>query len=224
MKLTVFNGSPRGRRGNTRILLEYLVEGYRTIAGPGPGVEIDLHYLSGRKHREAQREAFARAELILLAFPLYVHAMPGLVKELLEVLEPRDPADSVRLAFLVQQGFPETHQSAWLTPYLDRLPARLGCTPAGIAVKGGVEGIQRYPDWVSRKLFRNCGDLGRDLAADGRFDPARLKAFAHPVRLGFGRRLLFGALIRSGLANVMWDRNLKKYGVYDQRFARPYDD
>ncbi len=221
MKLTVFNGSPRGRKSNTRILVEYLVEGYRTVAGPG--VEIDLHYLSGRKHSDVQLEAFARADLVLLAFPLYVHAMPGLVKELLEVLEPRDPAAGVRLAFLVQQGFPETHQSAWLTPYLARLPARLGCIPAGTAVKGGVEGIQIRPPWTNTKLFASCGDLGRDLAAEGRFDPARLKAFAQPVRLGLGRRLLFSALIRTGLANTIWDRNLKKYGVYNQRFARPYD-
>jgi NADPH-dependent FMN reductase len=221
VKLTVFNGSPRGRKSNTRILLEYLVGGVR--AGADPEVEIELHYLSGRQHRDAQREAFARADFVLLAFPLYVHAMPGLVKELLEVLEPRDPADGVRLAFLVQQGFPETHQSHWLTPYLARLPARLGCTPAGIAVKGGVEGIQIRPPWTNRKLFSACGDLGRDLAATGRFDPARLKAFAQPVRLGLGLRLVLDLLIRTGLANYIWDRNLKKYGVYDQRFARPYD-
>jgi hypothetical protein len=149
--------------------------------------------------------------------------MPGLVKELLEVLEPRDPADGARLAFIVQQGFPETRQSAWLTPYLARLPARLGCQAAGIAVKGGVEGIQIQPAWMTCKLYRAFHDLGRDLATQGRFDPARLARLARPVRLGAGRRLLYRALAAAGVSYFYWDRNLKEHGAFEQRFARPYD-
>lgn len=219
MKITVFNGSPRGGKSNTRILLEHLVHGYQSVRE----AEIHVHFLNRRKQRDAQREAFAQADLILLAFPLYVHAMPGLVKELLEVLEPRDPADGARLAFIVQQGFPETHQSAWLTPYLARLPARLGCADAGIAVKGGVEGIQIQPEWMTRKLYRAFGDLGRDLAHQGHFDPTRLKKLAHPERLGLGRRLVYRALAATGVSNFYWDRNLKENGAYENRHARPYD-
>lgn len=221
MKITVFNGSPRGAKSNTKILLAHLLEGYRSVAGAD--VEVETHFLNRRSQRDVQREAFSRADLVLLAFPLYVHAMPGIVKELLEVLEPRDPADGARLAFVVQQGFPETHQSSWLTPYLARLPERLGCQEAGIAVKGGVEGIQIMPAWMTRKLYRAFADLGRDLAQHGRFDPSRVERLAQPVRLGPGRRLVYRALAVTGLTNFYWNKNLKANGAYDQRHARPYE-
>ncbi len=221
MKITVFNGSPRGAKSNTKILLEHLLQGYRSETDAD--VEIEVHFLNRRKQRAAQREAFARADLVVLAFPLYVHAMPGIVKELLEVLEPRDPAEGVSMACFVQQGFPETHQSAWLTPYLERLPARLGCRSAGIAVKGGVEGIQIKPAWMTRKLYRAFHDLGGDLARRGRFDAGRLEELAQPVHLGAARRLLFRAMSLTGLTNFYWDKNLKDNGAYDQRHARPYE-
>jgi len=220
MKISVFNGSPRGAKSNTKILLEQLLAAYQNECDAP--VELDVHYLNRRRQRDLQRQAFAAADLVVLAFPLYVHAMPGIVKEWLEVLEPRDPADGARLAFVVQQGFPETHQSAWLTPYLARLPARLGCIDAGIAVKGGVEGIQIQPAWMTRKVYGAFADLGRDLARQGRFDPARLLKLANPVRLGLGRRLIFRALAFTGVGNFYWDKNLKDNDAYDQRHARPY--
>lgn len=218
MRLTVFNGSPRGRKSNTRILLDHFAAGF-SAAGGG---EMEVHYLKLTSQAEAQRLAFAKAEAVLFAFPLYVHAMPGQVKAFVEGLAPRDPEAQVPFASIVQQGFPETHQSAWLLPWLQRLPRRLGCAPAGIAVKGGVEGIRIMPPFMTRKLFRAFEDLGRGFAQKGRLDEASCRRLAEPARLSPLRRLSFRVTKLMGLTDYYWNKNLKEHGAFARRDDRPY--
>jgi multimeric flavodoxin WrbA len=76
-RLTVLNGSPRGKTGNTQILLERFIQGFEANAGRTHQM---LHLIRVREV-ERLRQAFAEAECVLLGFPLYTDAMPGLVKE-----------------------------------------------------------------------------------------------------------------------------------------------
>lgn len=218
MRLTVFNGSPRGRKSNTRLLLERFTTGYLAAGG----CTVEVHYLKLTSQAEAQRRAFAEAEAVILAFPLYVHAMPGQVKAFVEGLVPRDQAQAVPFASIVQQGFPETHQSAWLLPWLARLPRRLGCTPAGIFVKGGVEGIQIMPPLMTRRLYGAFEKLGRGFARQGRLDESLCRSLAEPVRLSPARLLLLRGLKLTGVSNFYWNSNLKKHGAMSRRDDRPY--
>jgi hypothetical protein len=128
----------------------------------------------------------------------------------------------VPFATIVQQGFPESHQSAWLVPWLERLPRRLGCSPAGILVKGGVEGIQVMPPLMTRKLFAAFEDLGRDFARQGGLDDARCRRLAEPVRLSGPKRLLYRGMKRAGITDMYWNSNLKKYGAMARRDDKPY--
>lgn len=218
MRLTVFNGSPRGRKSNTRLLMERFAAGFADAGGG----EVEVHYLKLTSQAEAQRRAFASAEAVLLAFPLYVHAMPGQVKAFVEGLAPRDPMARVPFASIVQQGFPESHQSDWLVPWLTRLPWRLGCAPAGVAVKGGVEGIQIMPPLMTRKLYAAFEDLGRGFARQGRLEEAQCRALADPARLSTARRLVFRGMTLTGLTNFYWNKRLKEHGAFARRDDRPY--
>jgi multimeric flavodoxin WrbA len=70
-----------------------------------------------RPQGEAElRSAVERAELILLAFPLYADALPYLVTRALATMAAHRPPDykpfSQRLVAAVNSGFPETHQNA----------------------------------------------------------------------------------------------------------------
>jgi hypothetical protein len=70
-----------------------------------------------RPQGEAElRSAVERAELILLAFPLYADALPYLATRALATMAAHRPPDykpfSQRLVAVVNSGFPETHQNA----------------------------------------------------------------------------------------------------------------
>ncbi len=217
MNLLILNGSPRGPASNTRILIRHFMEGF----GETPGNHAEEHLLAQRSRHAEHRAAFGRAEAVILAFPLYVHAMPGLVKQFVESLAPREPIHDVTLGFIVQSGFPEGHHSRWLEPWLERLPARLGCRYAGTVVKGGVEGIQLQPPWLTRGLFRRFHSLGAQFGRTGAFDARLVRQLAEPEWLSLPRRAIYQILVTTGLADFYWRMNLKKNDAWDERFARP---
>ena len=84
MKLTVFNGSPRGKGSNTKILLDHFTDGFTATEGN----TYELDYLVRLKENDDFIKHFREAEQVLLAFPLYFDAMPAIVKSFIESLEP----------------------------------------------------------------------------------------------------------------------------------------
>ena len=84
MKLTVLIGSPRGKQSNTNVLMGYFLEGF----GITPGNSYEMFYLNRLNEMDRHVDAFAEAEHVLLAHPLYTDAMPGMVKAYIEALEP----------------------------------------------------------------------------------------------------------------------------------------
>ncbi|HEX3048357.1 MAG TPA: NAD(P)H-dependent oxidoreductase, partial [Bacillota bacterium] len=161
MKLVMFNGSPRGEAGNTRILLEQFAKGFVT----NQGNSVEEYYLKKTAEHFRYAEIFQESEAVLLAFPLYTDAMPGLVKAFIEMLRPVEfsseaPDQKKIIIFLVQSGFPEAIHCATIAKYLKKLARRLGCECGGVIIKGGVEGIQAMPPQMTRKLFGQFSTLG----------------------------------------------------------------
>lgn len=221
--LVLLNGSPRGERGNSMKMLQRVAEGW--VRGGGAQPEV-LHLV---RHAQFLRavEVFAAADVVLLGMPLYTDAMPALVKAYIEALAPRVEAArkgeaNPALAFLVQSGFPEAAHSRPLERYLAKLAARLQAPYAGTIVHGGGESLQMMPEKASRKLWAQLNKLGEELARDGRFGAAELKAVAGRER--FSR---FGAMVarlacRIPAIQFYWNGMLKKNGAWEQRFAAPY--
>ena len=79
-RMTLFNGSSRGRKGNTPIMLEQFAQGF---GGP-----TEMHHLVHLKETDKLVQAFAEAECAWIGFPLYTDAMPAVVKHFIEALEP----------------------------------------------------------------------------------------------------------------------------------------
>ncbi|MEM5774335.1 MAG: hypothetical protein AAGU05_04980, partial [Anaerolineaceae bacterium] len=67
MKLTVFNGSGRGKQGNTAVLVDAYVRGFTALEGN----TADVYTLMPGRDLARCTAAFAEAEHVLLAFPLY---------------------------------------------------------------------------------------------------------------------------------------------------------
>ena len=218
MRLTVFNGSPRTRRGNTEILLGDLIRGFTEVDGGS----VHVHYLNTQSRRQEAVEAFAESEVVLICFPLYHHAMPGIVMTWLEMLKPLDPGRKVKLGFLVQGGLPEARQSRYVERFLERLPARLGCVYLGTMVRGGVEAMQFAPGFMFRRMRRTFVDLGRELAVTGQLDPQTIARLAGREVLPLWRVAFFRAMKTVGFADRSWNNLLKENGAWAERFDQPY--
>jgi hypothetical protein len=219
MRLTVIDGSPRGAKGNSMFLAARFLAGFGETAGN----THEVFHLVQARHRAEQVAAFAAAEHVLLAFPLYSDAMPSIVKAFVEDLAPLcGRPGNPRLLGFVQSGFIEAYHSRCVEHYLERLARRLGSPYLGTMVKGGGEGVQVMPAWMTRGTFAALRALGRSFGRTGALDPEQLARLARPERLTLGWRAGLTVLQALGMTNSYWDHALKKNGVFEHRFARPY--
>lgn len=214
-RLTFFNGSPRGRKGNTPIMLEQLAKGF---GRPG-----ETHHLVYMKETSQMVQAFAAAECIILGTPLYTDSMPGVVKHFIEALEPLvDRPNNPPLGFLIQSGFPEGLHSRYLERYLEKLAARLGSPYLGTIVKGNGEGTRVMPQEMNQSLFANLQALGAGLSARGQFDPTILEAIAKPESYPAILGPVFQVFLRLPASHGYFDNMLKQNQAFERRFARPF--
>ena len=114
MKLTVFNGSPRGRKSNTKVLLEQFLNGFATSSDN----TYEVFYLNRVKEADWFVKAFKEAKHVVIAFPLYTDCMPAMVKTFIESLAPlRGRRTNPRIGFIIQSGFPEGIHSTYVERY-----------------------------------------------------------------------------------------------------------
>lgn len=219
MKLAVFNGSPRGMKSNTRILLEQMLAGYTAAGGQA---EISLHYLAKTSQLAEQVQAYAEADCVILAFPLYTDSMPGIVMAFIEAMATIHKSPETRIGFLVQSGFPEAVHSVHVEAYLEKLTRRLGMTYLGTIIKGGVEGIQMQSEKMTAKLFTAMQEFGKDLAETGNWDTVKIQALRKPYRFGPMMVAGFKVFAKLGLVNFYWNMKLRENDAFDRRFDRPY--
>jgi hypothetical protein len=188
------------------------------------GNSYKVYHLYRVRDTERHVQAFAEAEQVLLAFPLYTDAMPAQVKAFIEALEPLCGREgNPGIGYLVQSGFPEALHSRYVERYLAKLAARLGCRYNGTIVKGGGEGARVMPDSY-RKPFDILYQLGRGFGETGQFDEALVQELAKPERFPKILGPVFKVFLKSKMATSHFDNQLRKNGAYEQRFARPYAD
>ncbi len=213
-KITVFNGSPRGKTGNTPIMLGELMAGF--------GGEHDTHHLIITRELDQQVQAYREAECVWLGFPLYTDGMPGVVKTFIEALEPfKGREENPPIGFLVQSGFPEGVHSRYVERYLAGLAARLGSVYLGTIVKGNGEGTRIMPAEMNRKLFENLHILGKGLAENGELDPDVLRSIAKPERFPLILGPLFKAFLKTKMSHRYFDNMLVENDAYEKRNDRP---
>ncbi len=217
MKLAIFNGSPRGNNSNTKILLGHFQKGFENNGG----IVVSSDFLIKEKHIEEQVQHFKEAEAILLAFPLYVDSVPGMVKNFIETIGDFDGSGK-EILFLVQSGFPEAVHSEEVRNYLLLLAGRWNMKCLGVVVKPGVEGIKIMPGMMTGKLFKKMYFIGSQLAKDGEINKEILGKLARPYKLSSLRKAFLKLMQLTGTNNFYWDKNLKKNKAFEKRFDAPY--
>jgi len=219
MKLTLFNGSPRGKGSNTKILLDHFQSGLLEEND----IACETCYLNLTNRAEEYAEKFRSSDDVIIAFPLYTDSMPGIVKHFIEKLQPYcGDEGNPRLGIIIQSGFPEPTHSRHVQKYMEKLAERLGCEHTGTVIRGGVEGIQMRPKWMTSKLYKMFHDLGVEYAKQGRFDQELIKKLAPFERMSSSRLVIFKFMKKIGISNFYWDLLLKKNNAYEKRFAKPF--
>jgi len=221
MQLVIFNGSPRGQKGNSALLIRWLKSGIEQNSD----VVAETYCINRINEHDSYVGSLKSADMALVVFPLYADGMPGMVMAFLEKLEPlRKSLGNLRLGFVVHSGFPEAIHSRAIEKYLEWLTKELGAQYAGTVVMGGSEGL-RYssPKSTAAKevLFMQ---LGEGLVKEGHFPTQLIKQAAGMEKFPPAVCLLLKLLAKTSMFQTMWVSELKKNNAYHEHAAKPYTD
>ena len=144
MKLTVFNGSPRGKNSNSTRMIPWITD-----------IPVDeICYLNKLSSHEDYIEIAKSADVLLFIFPLYVDSMPGITKAFFELMKNhKDIFSGKPVYYIIHSGFPEMIQSKALSRYTKYFSEKImNMDYKGTVIIGGSEAMQMAPDGAFRRL------------------------------------------------------------------------
>jgi hypothetical protein len=190
------------------------------------GLEGETLFLHRSVHTEKRRRellaATERADILVLATPLYVDALPYLVVRALELIaehrQTRPAADRQRLVSILNCGFPEAHHNDTALAICRQFAREAGFEWAGGLSLGGGEVISGQPLESKGRMVRNATralELSADALAAGEAVPEEaVSLMAKP---------LIPARVYTWLGAAGWRRQAKRHGVKDRLEDRPYE-
>ena len=137
-------GSPKTRKSTSNSLGGYLFEQLRARSIQTETIYLHTVLRSPTK-MQALLEAVEAADLVMLAFPIYVDALPAPVIEALERIvahrQGRDPSRRQSFTAIANCGFPEAYQTATGLAICENFARQAGYEWAGALALGGGEMI-----------------------------------------------------------------------------------
>ena len=215
MHVLIINGSPRVKQySNTDKILEKITAGLSET-----GCTFEQYEVSDRKQWDRMREAFDKNENILIALPLYVECIPGLLMEFLETVTPK--TDGSKLAFILQSGFAEGIQLRCGEEYLEMLAERMGCKYVGTLVKGDNFSIRMFEGKQQERLTLRYKEMGVEFGKEGNFLSEKCRAFTGPEVFSAPMRIFIGIMFKTVVKNGFKNTSLK-WGCTKPLDYRPY--
>ena len=216
MHVVIINGSPRVQKySNTEKIIAAFGKGLSE-----KGSTFETYAISDRKTWDIIRAAYIKNDEILIALPLYVECVPGLLLEFLETLPKKD--ERTRLSFLLQSGFAEGCQLRCGEAFLEKLPGYLGVCYGGCLVKGGNFGIRILNEEKQDQATKPYQAMGRLFAEGEGFFREEAKKFTGPEYFPLPMRLLIG-LIQKTLAKKMLQEAAASLGCSTPLDAKIWD-
>ena len=216
MHVVIINGSPRVRKdSNTEKIIAAFAKGLSEKEST-----FETYAISNRKTWDVIRDAYMKNDEILIALPLYVECVPGLLLEFLETLPKKD--ERTRLSFLLQSGFTEGCQLRCGEAFLEKLPGYLGVRYGGCLVKGGNFGIRIMDEEKQAQATKPYQAMGRLFAEGEGFFREEAKKFTGPEYFPLPMRLLIG-LIQKTLAKKMFQEAAASLGCSTPLDAKIWD-
>ncbi|MGN0659108.1 MAG: hypothetical protein ACI4LA_05840 [Emergencia sp.] len=217
MHLVIISGAVRPQpRSNTAKIVEAFRKGYEE-----GGNTSEVWYLSDRSQWAEATQAFCAHENIMIALPLYVENVPGILLEFLAGLPPKK-TPGTKLAFLLQGGFPEASQSRCCEKYVETVPAQLGCSYGGTLIKGDMFGLSLMDEKNRQEILTGFTDMGRCYARSGSFDTRAAREFAGPEYMSEKEIRMF-SLFGRPVQKIFMGRMARKMGCRERLDARPYE-
>ncbi len=221
-KYIVYNGSPRGKSGNSLKIANQIVEGIKK-AGISEQ-QIELRHMVDQSAHDTWAQDFHNHNHHFFVFPLYVHSMPGIVKKFFDKLtvSAGEKSDRAQLSFFVQSGFEGAFQSFFLRAYLARFTVKLNCNYGGTLIKSGMEALQMKPDEANKGLYAKLHTLGETYVTEGQISMTARELLESKPFISTAIKTIYKILKTTGITNFYWNMQLKKNGAFDKRFDRPY--
>jgi len=215
MHVLIINGSPRIKaHSNTDKIIDKFGDGLKEA-----GSTYEQYEVSDRKQWDAIRDAFAKTENILIAIPLYVENIPGLLLEFLETVPARK--GDANIAFILQGGFAEGIQLRCGEEYLKILTRQLGCNYKGTLVKGDNFSIRFFEGKQRDKVTGPYKNMGVIFGKNGDFNSDECKKFTGPEIFPAPTRLLIGTIFKT-VAKKGFAQIAKGWGCTTPLDFRPY--
>lgn len=213
MNTVILSGSPKGnvKSSNSKIFAETFIENMNN--------PCEIQYIAHSNYKELAK-CITNFDAVIFIMPLYIHAMPGIVMKFIEEMQPAE-TDGKSMGFIVQAGFIETAQHAYVEPYFSELAERLQYTYLGTVSKGEAAGLYMYPK-MFKKLLRSISQLGLEYERTGAFDPEIVKKLAEPYVLSKKMLFLLWLVNKLKLDNIGWHKKLRENKALDKRLARPF--
>lgn len=205
MHVVIINGSPRVQKySNTEKIIDSFAKGLSE-----KGASFERHAISDRKSWETIRDAYIKNEEILIAIPLYVECIPGLLLEFLETLPKKN--EHTRISFLLQSGFAEGCQLRCGEEFLTKLPEYLGVRYGGCLVKGDNFGIRLFNEEKQEQLTKPYQAMGELFAEGDGFFREEAKKFTGPEYFSMPVRLIMQFAFKT-LAKKMFQKAAASWG------------
>lgn len=214
MKLVIINGSPRGKKSNSKVIADWIISGLVNK------IEVEEYYaIQIQKHQEAI-SSIEDGDTILLVFPLYTDSVPGVTKLFIEELDSiKDEVKDIKIYYIVQSGFAGAMHSRAVERYLTYVAKHMGFKYLGTAIKPSAEGLRLMPAILTKNVSDNFKKLSKDILESRNFNQEvliDLAGFEVPplkyrkhIEKGKGGKTYFNSLLR-------------KHKAYPKRFDQPY--
>ncbi|MCI8466429.1 MAG: hypothetical protein HFI63_11375 [Lachnospiraceae bacterium] len=205
MHVVIINGSPRVQKySNTEKIIASFARGLSE-----KGASSEIYAISNRKSWENIRDAYIKNEEILIALPLYVECIPGLLLEFLETLPKKN--EHTRVSFLLQSGFAEGCQLRCGEEFLTKLPGYLGVRYGGCLVKGNNFGIRLLNEEKQEQSTKPYQAMGALFAEGDGFFRKEAKKFTGPEYFPLPARLIMQFVFKT-FAKKMFQKAAASWG------------
>ena len=212
-------GSPRTRRSTSASLGGYLFEQLQARGVETETIQIYTS-LNSQTRMDAMYEAIDRADLVVLAFPLYVDTLPAPVTAALEKIAARRKGQTapIRFAAISNCGFPEAHHNQTALAICSEYARQNGFAWMGGLALGGGEGlVHGVPlnemDGRAMPLKQSLNIAAEALANGEPIPQSAQDLLGKPVIPNWMYKLFGG---------YGWKQSAKQYGVKRELKRQPY--